>query len=147
MSINIISLNGHPTTILSKDTPVKVISSGGRETYVFDGEDISRYIRLQLPPTVLPVPRVGKTDTYYQKLELMDGTQIDVQVSSGDSIQDLPLPQEGVIYMTSYPTCAAAHKLGRRDFVNSGPSVWASFNEETGKGEVMLGCLGVNTFA
>ena len=146
MSINIISLNGHPTTILSKDTPVKVISSGGRETYVFDGEDISRYIRLQLPPTVLPVPRVGSTAPQ-NKTILVDGVEIDVQVSSGTQISDLPEEQGEVIYMTSYPTAKAAAELGRKDFVNSGPSVWASFNEETGKGEVMLGCLGVNTFA
>lgn len=146
MSINIISLNGHPTTILSKDTPVKIISNGGRETYVFDGEDISQYIRLQLPPTVLPVPRVGSTAPQ-NKTILVDGVEIDVQVSSGTQISDLPEEQGEVIYMTSYPTAKAAAELGRKDFVNSGPSVWASFNEETGKGEVMLGCLGVNTFA
>lgn len=146
MSINIISLNGHPTTILAATTPVKIISNGGRETYVFDGEDISQYIRLKLPPTVLPVPKVGST-TPQNKTLSVDGVEIDVQVSSGTQISDLPEEQEGVIYMTSYPTAKAAAELGRKDFINSGPSVWASFNEETGKGETMLGCLGVNTFA
>lgn len=143
----ITSLNVHPTQILSLTTPVKTISNpGGRDVLIFDGEDIKDYILLDLPGTNLPVPKVGTTKPGLETIQVGE-VDIPVQVSSGTQIENLPEPKEGVIYMTSYPTAKAASEMGRKDFINAGPMVFAAYDAETGRGTVILGCLGVNRFA
>ena len=147
MANSIISLNAHSTQILSVNTPVKTISNpGGRDVFVFTGENIQEFILLELPGTTLPVPKVGSTEPGTETLEV-DGIEISVQVSSGTHIENLPEAQEGVIFMTSYPTAKAASEMGRKDFINAGPMVFESYDEVTGRGTTILGCLGVNRFA
>lgn len=147
MSNSIISLNAHATQILASSTPVKTVSNpGGRDVLVFVGDDISQHILLELPGTTLPVPKVGTTEPGIEILDV-NGISIPVQVSSGTHIENLPEAIEGVVYMTSYPTAKAASEMGRKDFINAGPMVFASYDETTGRGTTILGCLGVNRFA
>lgn len=144
------SLNAHATQILSIDTPVRRVSNpSGREVLVFappNGETIEKYLVWELPATDLPVPQVGATLPTLEEWEIEEG-KITVQVSSGSLIANLPPYEKGVVWMTSYPTAKAASEIGRKDFVNAGPSVFADYDAATGRGTTILGCLGVNRFA
>ena len=142
------SLNAHATQILSTNTPVITnINPAGREVLVFDGDNISQFVLLELEGTSLPVPKVDTTEPAQELLEIEGGVQIPVQVSSGTVISNLPEVEEGIMFMTSYPTAKAAAELGRYDFVNAGPTVFADYDEVAGRGINILGCLGVNRFA
>lgn len=146
MPTTLISLNIHPTVILSPNTPVKEISTGGRVLYVFIGDDIEDYIVLKLESTTLPVPRVGNTMPTQEVITtLVNGKEVEisVNVSSGTEVSDLPDPQEGTIFISSYPTASAAK---RDDIWNPGPLVYKTFNEEKGQGDQILGALGLNRF-
>ena len=144
------SLNAHVTRILSISTPVQRVSNpSGREVVVFsppNGEAIEKYLVLELPATDLPVPQVGSVDPTLEEWETEKG-KITVQVSSGSLITNLPPCEKGVVWMTSYPTAKAAAEIGRKDFINAGPTVFKSYDESTGRGTTILGCLGVNRFA
>jgi len=141
------SLNVHPTTILSEETPVERVSNpAGREVLVFTGENIEEYVLLNLPSTKLPVPQVGTTEPSKETVKV-HGVEIPVQVSSGTAITNLPPEEEGTLFLTSYPTAKAASEAGRKDLLNAGPLVFQSYDPETGRGSVILGCLGLNRFA
>ena len=142
------SLNVHPTQILGLNTPVEIISNpAGRDVFVFKGENIEDYILIQFPKSEAPTPQVGSTEPQEETLVVQGGVQIPVQVSSGTQISNLPEKEEGVVWVTSYPTAKAAAEIGRSDFVNAGPIVYKSYDPETGRGSTILGCLGVNRFA
>ena len=146
------SLNAHVTRILSIDTPVKRVSNpSGREVLVFSPPNeettIEKYLVLELPATDLPVPQVGSVDPTLEEWEIEEGKKLTVQVSSGSLIANLPPYEKGVVWMTSYPTAKAAAEIGRKDFINAGPTVFKGYDESTGRGSLILGCLGVNRFA
>lgn len=138
----LISLNGHPTQILSGDTPVKVVSKGGREVLVFTGQNIQDWVIYTLPVTELPIPKVGNSEEQERILTLQGGLEIPVKISSGNKISDLPEQKEGVIYITSFPTAKAAAEQGRNDFACPGKVVMED-NDTTTR---ILGCLGLVMF-
>lgn len=140
----IISLNAHPCFILSLDTPVKEFTNkSGRPVLVFDGEIIQQHILLLVEASGMPVPHVSRLGPSIEELEV-GSISIPCQVASGVTISNLPPQEEGIVYLTSFPTAQAAKELGRTDFITSGQLVFAQYDEEKGAGVGIVGCLGVN---
>lgn len=147
--MKIISLNGHPTTILRADCPVSNQSVGGREHLILACplEQAENYVILRLDQTTMPIPKVAPFAPPEEELVEIEGAVEAVTVKvqpSTQGIQYLPEPQEGVVYLTSYVTAKAARELGRKDFWSSGPSVMLLSPD--GKTTTIFGCLGVNRF-
>lgn len=149
--MKIISLNGHPTTILRSDCPVANTSTsvGGRDSLFLacSPEEAEQYVVLRLDPTTMPIPKVAPASPPKEELVEVEGAAEAVTVKvqpTSQGIENLPEPQEGVVYLTSYVTAKAARELGRTDFWSSGPSVMLlSLDSNT---TTIFGCLGVNRF-
>lgn len=146
--MKIISLNGHPTTILRADCPISNQSVGGRDSLILacSAEEAEQHVLLRLPKTDLPIPKMASAAPPAEEVVEVEGASgpINVKVQpTSQNIIDLPEPQEDVIYMTSYVTAKAARELGRTDFLSSGPSVMTLSEDGT---TTIFGCLGVNRF-
>jgi len=144
----IISLNGHPTTILRSDCPVVNQSVGGRDSLILDCslEEAEQYVLLRLPKTDLPIPKMASAAPPAEEVVEVEGASGPIKVKvqpTSQGIENLPEPQEDVIYMTSYVTAKAARELNRTDFWSSGPSVMTLSEDGT---TTIFGCLGVNRF-
>ena len=135
-----ISLSGHPSVKLLPNAPwVEGKAKNGRDIKVADlsNEELSEptvaaYLKVytqQVFPandnSVYPNPEVKQLEatTYDEVLE--DGTVITHTIGGMTVVEGLPEPQDGVIYITSYPTAQAAK---RKDVVS--PNTIA--NPETG---------------
>ena len=114
-----IALTSHSVTLLRPDTPTKEAVIRGRSSLVFDGEDSTPYISEVIPASGLPVPSVvnegGEPATF--TLETENGTEVTVirEGTGKEVIKDLPEPQDGVVYIASSFTSAAAVRQGRQD--------------------------------
>ena len=144
----IISLNGHPTTILQPDCPVSNQSIKGRESLILGCslEEAEDYVVLRLPKTALAIPKVAPAAPPAEELVTVEGAAAPITVKvqpSAQGIENLPEPQEGVVYLTSYVTAKAAREAGRTDFWSSGPSVMLLSEDGS---TTIFGCLGVNRF-
>ena len=134
-----VALTSHPVVILREDTPVAMQEMGGRQTPIFDGDDITPWILDIIPPSGLPVPAVLPSSGE-STFEEVNGVQLEVAPSGAKEIRDLPAPQEGVIYIVSAFTAAAAC---RRDVVHPRCLV----QQVTGDGKtVILGTVGLKTY-
>lgn len=146
--LKVISLNGHPTTILRTDVPTTNTSVGGRDSLLLccSLEQAEEYVMFRAGKTTLPIPKVAPAAPPLEELVEVEGAAgpITVKVQpSTQEVQDLPEPQEGVVYLTSYVTAKAARELGRKDFWSSGPSVMLLGEDGS---TTIFGCLGVNRF-
>lgn len=147
--MKIISLNGHATTILRSDCPVVNQSVGGRDSLFLNCsiEEAEEYVLLRLAKTTLPIPKVAPAALPAEELVEIEGATGPIKVKvqpTGQGIENLPEPQEGVVYLTGYVTAKAARELGRTDFWSSGPSVMLLSPD--GNTTTIFGCLGVNRF-
>lgn len=125
-----INLSGHPSVKLVPNAPwVEGKAKNGRDIRVADlsNEELSEptvaaYLKVytqQVFPandnSVYPNPEVKQLEakTYDEVLE--DGTIITHTIGGMTVVEGLPEPQDGVIYITSYPTAQAAK---RKDVVS-----------------------------
>lgn len=125
------NLSKHPVTILSPETETTTFTFNGRE-YLALKEGTTEEVVLILPPWEGEVPTV-KTDGGYSTV--IDGVKI--QYTGFTTIENLPAPVEGLIYVVSAMTAAAT---SRNDVVAPGPLIFREPHQ--GRGEI-VGCLGL----
>lgn len=98
MAVKLVNLTPHPVTI----------RVGGAE--------------LTVPPSG-KVARVKEEIITVGEVEV-DGVKIPLRTKKlGEEVEDLPPPQEGTIYITSFLAAQAAWAVGRRDVVSTGDPI------------------------
>ncbi len=125
MSVTYINLSGHPSVKLLPNAPwVEGKAKNGRDIKFADlsNKELSEptiaaylavYTQFVLPAndnSVYPNPEVKQLEATSYDEVLEDGTIINHTIGGMTVVEGLPEPQEGVIYITSYPTAQAAKR-------------------------------------
>jgi len=127
-----VNLSQHKLGILNPLQPTKEFTFRGRQQLALDAEP---HLVISLPPWEGALPEVVRTSGDEREV---DG--VSILFEGTEEIKNLPSPQEGTIFITSYQAAKAAWSLGRKDICCPGQLVFVEPHQ--GRGEI-AGCLGL----
>lgn len=122
--MKVINMTPHDIVVVSREN----VEQDEKRQYIVDADKL---VKIAVFPKSGILPRVTMQD---KKVDEFDGVPLH-QVAYGD-IENLPKPQEGVLYCVSGLVASAGVKAGRKDLVAPGGLVRDRANPS-----VVLGCL------